>query len=69
MFVLVEVEFVQITKFGPSGNEVTLIPVEAEGGIGGGVGQDMEWQALYGDLPSLDDDSTPPPRENDANWG
>jgi len=62
-------EVVQITKFGPSGNEVTLIPVEAEGGIGGGVGQDMEWQALYGDLPSLDDDSTPPPRENDANWG
>ncbi len=61
-------EVVQVTKFSSSGNESTLIPVELEGGIGGGVGQDMEWQALYGDLPSLDDES-PPRKENDAEWG
>jgi len=63
-------DVVKITKFTSGGNESILIPVEAEGGIGGAVGQDMEWQALYGDLPSLDDDdSQSPPKENDATWG
>uniref|UniRef100_A0A7S3Q7P1 Clp R domain-containing protein n=2 Tax=Chaetoceros debilis TaxID=122233 RepID=A0A7S3Q7P1_9STRA len=62
---------VQITKYSAGGNDSILIPVEAEGGIGGAV--DNDWQALYGDLPSLDDgsDGSPPspPRENDATWG
>lgn len=62
-------DVVEIMKYGAGGNESILIPVDSEGGIGGGVGQDMEWQALYGDLPSLEDDDTPPPRENDASWG
>ena len=60
---------VNVIKYTSGGNESILIPVESEGGIGGAVGQDMEWQALYGDLPSFDDDSPEPPRENDANWG
>lgn len=61
-------DVVKITKFTSGGSDSMLIPVEAEGGIGGAVGKDLEWQALYGDLPSFDDDSQPPPRENDAKW-
>jgi len=60
---------VKVTKITSRGNESILVPVEAEGGIGGAVGKDLEWQALYGDLPSFDDDSQSPPRENDATWG
>lgn len=61
-------DVVKITKFTSGGSETMLVPVEAEGGIGGGVGKDLKWQALYGDLPSFDDDSQSPPSENDAKW-
>ena len=53
---------VKIVKFSGGRNDSILVPVEAEGGIGGAVGNDMEWQALYGDLPLMDDDE--PPRED-----
>jgi len=62
---------VKITKYSnSSGRSHILIPVEAEGGIGGAVGRDLEWQALYGDLPSLDDDGTSSslPKEPDVGW-
>lgn len=60
---------VNISKFTGAGSDSILVPVEAEGGIGGAVGKDLEWQALYGDLPSFGDDSdSSPPRENDATW-
>ena len=59
---------VKITKFVGGRNDSILIPVEMEGGIGGAVGQDLEWQALYGDLPSLDDDSPTPPKDSDPSW-
>lgn len=60
---------VKFTKFVGGRNDSILIPVDLEGGIGGAVGQDLEWQALYGDLPSLDDEPPSPPRENDPSWG
>lgn len=60
-------DVVKISKFSNSGRESILIPVEAEGGIGGAVGNDIQWQALFGDLPKFDDDSSPS-RENDATW-
>lgn len=62
---------VKITKYSnSSGRSHILIPVEAEGGIGGAVGRDLEWQALYGVLPSLDDDGTSSslPKEPDVGW-
>lgn len=59
---------VKITKFVGGRNDSILIPVEMEGGIGGAVGQDMEWQALYGDLPSLDDEPPSPPKDSDPSW-
>jgi ATP-dependent Clp protease ATP-binding subunit ClpC len=62
---------VKITKYSNnSGSSHILIPVEAEGGIGGAVGRDLEWQALYGDLPSLNDDesSSSLPKEPDLGW-
>jgi ATPases with chaperone activity, ATP-binding subunit len=60
-------DVVKISRFSSSGRESILIPVEAEGGIGGAVGNDIQWQALFGDLPKFDDDSSPS-RENDATW-
>lgn len=60
-------DVVKISRFSNSGKESILIPVEAEGGIGGAVGNDIQWQALFGDLPKFDDDSSPS-RENDATW-
>jgi ATP-dependent Clp protease ATP-binding subunit ClpC len=60
---------VKITKFVGGRNDSILVPVDLEGGIGGEVGKDLEWQALYGDLPSLDDDApSSPPKENDPSW-
>eukprot|EP00551_Chaetoceros_affinis_P012283 CAMPEP_0203668786 /NCGR_PEP_ID=MMETSP0090-20130426/5331_1 /ASSEMBLY_ACC=CAM_ASM_001088 /TAXON_ID=426623 /ORGANISM="Chaetoceros affinis, Strain CCMP159" /LENGTH=982 /DNA_ID=CAMNT_0050533323 /DNA_START=207 /DNA_END=3155 /DNA_ORIENTATION=+ len=59
---------VKIIKFVGGRNDSMLVPVELEGGIGGAVEQDLEWQALYGDLPSLDDENPSPPRENDPTW-
>jgi ATP-dependent Clp protease ATP-binding subunit ClpC len=59
---------VKITKFIGGRNDSILVPVDMEGGIGGAVGQDLEWQALYGDLPSFDDEPPSPPRENDPTW-
>jgi ATP-dependent Clp protease ATP-binding subunit ClpC len=51
---------VKIVKFSGGRNDSILIPVEAEGGIGGAVGNDMEWQTLYGNLPSVEDEDEPP---------
>ncbi len=60
---------VKITKFVGGRNDSILIPVEFEGGIGGAVEKDLEWQALYGDLPSFDDDSSSsPPKDSDPTW-
>lgn len=59
---------VKITKFVGGRNDSILVPVDMEGGIGGAVGKDLEWQALYGDLPSFDDESDSPPRESDPTW-
>ena len=59
---------VKLIKFTGGRNDSMLIPVELEGGIGGAVGQDLEWQALYEDLSSLDDEPPSPPRENDPTW-
>jgi ATP-dependent Clp protease ATP-binding subunit ClpC len=62
---------VKITKYSNnSGSSHILVPVDAEGGIGGAVGKDLEWQALYGDLPSLDDDASSSflPNEPDVGW-
>lgn len=56
---------VKITKLG-SNKESMIIPVEDDAGIGGKIQNDLEWQALYGKLPSLDDD---PRSESDASWG
>merc|ERR1712238_300273 len=56
---------VKITKLG-SNKEGMIIPVEDDAGIGGKIQNDLEWQALYGKLPSLDDD---PRSESDASWG
>ena len=57
---------VRISKLGR--NDSILVPVDLDTGIGGAVGQDLEWQALYGDLPSFNDDSSSPPRESDPTW-
>ena len=59
---------VKITKFIGGRNDSILIPVDLEGGIGGAVGQDLEWQALYGDLPSMHDEPPSPRKENDPSW-
>lgn len=59
---------VKITKFAGGRNDSMLIPVEFEGGIGGAVEKDLEWQALYGDLPSFDDEPPAPPKESDPTW-
>ncbi len=59
---------VKITKFVGGRNDSMLIPVEFENGIGGAVDNDLEWQALYGDLPSFDDEPPSPPKENDPTW-
>merc|ERR1712238_402736 len=56
---------VKITKLG-SNKEGMIIPVEDDAGIGGKIQNDLEWQALYGKLPSLDDD---PRSGSDASWG
>ena len=57
---------VRISKLGSY--DSILVPVDLDTGIGGAVGQDLEWQALYGDLPSFNDDSSSPPRESDPTW-
>lgn len=62
-------DVVKITNF--SKNNIRshiLIPVESEGGIGGAVGNDLEWQALYGNLPLLEDDTSSLPKEPDVGW-
>lgn len=62
-------DVVEISKLTPMGRtDSMLIPVEPPAGIGGAVQNDIEWQALYGDLPSLDDDSESPPREDGTSF-
>jgi len=62
-------DVVEISKLAPMGRtDSMLIPVEPPAGIGGAVQNDIEWQALYGDLPSLDDDSESPPREDGTSF-
>jgi len=59
---------VKVINFSGGRNDSILVPVDLDGGIGGGVDKDLEWQALYGDLPSLDDEKPSPPKESDPTW-
>lgn len=62
-------DIVKITNYSNNnGRSHILIPVESEGGIGGAVEKDVEWQALYGGLPSIEDDSGSLPKEPDVGW-